>query len=92
MNVISADVGSNSVRVAITHFSRENCGRILANVSKEITVHSRNSRIYEQNTAEIWKQLCACIKECLRKSNLDYTTISGIAFTATCSLVVVEKK
>ncbi|RWS16941.1 FGGY carbohydrate kinase domain-containing-like protein [Dinothrombium tinctorium] len=84
-NVICTDVGSNSVRVAIINVNAANICRVLCTTTKEITVYNRKPLYYEQKTSEIWDA------QCLQSVHLDFRTIDAIAFTATCSLVIVEE-
>lgn len=92
MNVISVDVGSGSVRVALTSFTDGNTSvaKVLSSESKVTTTHNPHPDWYEQSTSEIWSAVVHCIKECLKRSGTN--SVDGIAFTATCSLVVVGPK
>lgn len=87
MKVISVDVGSGSVRAAITEFDQGHVGSLLASCTKEILTESPNPDWYEQSSGDIWDAVVECIKACTSKAGGD---VSGIAFTATCSLVIVE--
>lgn len=93
MNLIGVDVGSGSVRVALTSF-KESSGKstavVLASKSKETKTTSPRYDWYEQSTSEIWSAVVSCIKECFKESGV--SDVQGIAFTATCSLVIVEPK
>lgn len=95
MNLLGVDVGSGSVRVALTSFTSQTnknttIAKVLQSESTPTTTHSPQDDWYEQSTSEIWSALVDCVKECLRKSGT--TDVHGIAFTATCSLVVVGPK
>ena len=95
MNLIGVDVGSGSVRVALTSFHKEplvkrTAAVVLASESKETKTISPQHDWYEQSTSEIWSAVVSCIKECLKKSGVN--DVHGIAFTATCSLVVVGSR
>ncbi|CAG2104273.1 unnamed protein product, partial [Medioppia subpectinata] len=93
MIVIGADVGSGSVRVAFIKLAD---GQIeatpLATHKKEITVHNPMGEMYEQNSDEIWSGLCECVQECLKTSKVNVSQIGGVSFSATCSLVIIDKK
>lgn len=92
MNLLGVDVGSGSVRAALTSFTTQtinatSIAKVLANESKPTTTISPQDDWYEQSTSEIWSAVLECVKACLFKSKT--TDVHGIAFTATCSLVVV---
>lgn len=95
MNLLGIDVGSGSVRAALTSFtslpgSDKGTAIVLASESKLTATISPQDDWYEQSSREIWSAVVDSVKECLNKSKI--TNIHGIAFTATCSLVVVGPK
>lgn len=91
MNVIAVDVGTTSVRLAIVTF----CGeldsevRVISSYEENIS-HRQDGSKYEQSSAEVWQAICKCSRECLKRAKLPGQSIKGIAFSATCSLVVVD--
>ncbi|XP_054161609.1 FGGY carbohydrate kinase domain-containing protein-like [Oppia nitens] len=90
--VIGVDVGSGSVRVSLIKFVDGVIdSRPLATHKKSITVHNTNTHIYEQNTDEIWSALCECVQNCMKTANINYKQITGISFSATCSLAIIDK-
>jgi len=63
MLVISVDVGSASVRVAIIQFNNGIINdKPIANFSKPITVHNPRPDYYEQDSDQIWAAVCDCIQ------------------------------
>ncbi|CAG2179728.1 unnamed protein product, partial [Oppiella nova] len=91
--VIGVDVGSGSVRVALIKFESGVIeAKPLATHKKSITAHNPKAEWYEQNTDEIWDGLCYCVQECLKASKVNIEDISGISFSATCSLVIIDNK
>lgn len=88
LNVISVDVGTGSVRAALTSFDSNSCGNVLSTHSQNSTTYNPRTDFYEQNSQEIWSAVVSCIRSCLEEAGID--EIHGIAFTATCSLVVID--
>lgn len=88
MNVISVDVGTASVRAALTTFDNNSCGTVLATHSENTQSHNPRTDFYEQNSHEIWSAVASCIHSCLKEAGIDQ--VHGIAFTATCSLVIID--
>ncbi len=48
-------------------------------------------RIFEQSSSNIWSSLSLCSHRCLQSSSINPSSIKGISFDATCSLVVVNQ-
>lgn len=51
---------------------------------------SKDHRIFEQSTSDIWNAICSTVKHALKDSNLSPSNVKGIAFDATCSLAVTD--
>lgn len=52
--------------------------------------NSKDHRIFEQSTSDIWNAICSTVKHALKDSNLSPSNVKGIAFDATCSLAVTD--
>lgn len=91
MHVIAVDVGTTSVRLAIIHFGGQELNQVSvsSNTKKEID-HIQNGCKFEQKSEQIWKAICDCSRKCIQQSNIDIDSIEAIAFSSTCSLVVVD--
>lgn len=61
---------------------------VLASQTKPITVH-KNGNYYEQCSDEIWQAICDCCQKCLETANLSGEFVHSMAFSATCSMVIV---
>jgi len=61
MNVIAIDVGTQSVRCAIVNFE-DGKGNILSSQTKPIEIYSPSALFYEQDSNQIWSQVCQCVK------------------------------
>lgn len=92
MNVIGVDVGTTSVRLAIISFLGDQFqeASVVASCKRDINLTQDGVR-FEQNSMEIWDAICSCSRECLKKSEavISREPIASIAFSATCSLVIV---
>lgn len=83
--IIGVDVGSGSVRAGIFDLT----GTLLAHATQPITLFRHTGHIVEQSSHEIWQAVCHCIKEAVALSGVAPSSVAGIGFDATCSLVVV---
>jgi ribulose kinase len=45
--------------------------------------------VVEQSSREIWRAVCYCIKTAVASAGVAPSSIAGIGFDATCSLVVI---
>lgn len=91
MNVIAVDVGTTSVRLAIISFQGQDFNEVNLLSSHEIETSLHQDGVkFEQNSSEIWRAICECCKMCLSKSKILPKFIHGIAFSATCSLVIQQ--
>lgn len=82
---IGIDVGTGSARAGI--FDRT--GRMLATAKRDIALWRDGPDIAEQSSADIWRAVCASVREAMTQSGLSPDDIDGIGFDATCSLVVL---
>lgn len=87
--VISVDVGTTSVRLAIIVFYGEDLkhAKVLASQEKDID-HFQNGSRFEQQSRQIFEAICECSKVCIQRADIDPELIASIGFSATCSLVI----
>jgi len=83
--LIGVDVGSGSVRAGI--FDHD--GHLLAHASRPITLHRSSGNKVEQSSCEIWQSVCESVREAMSAADVPATSVKGIGFDATCSLVVL---
>ncbi|HHG8773981.1 TPA: FGGY-family carbohydrate kinase [Raoultella planticola] len=83
--IIGVDVGSGSVRAGIFNLN----GELLAHATREITLFRSAGNMVEQSSREIWQAVCECIKTAVAHAGASPSSVAGIGFDATCSLVVV---
>ena len=84
-NIIGVDVGSGSVRAGVFNLR----GKLLAHATREITLFRSAGNKVEQSSREIWQAVCYCIKTAVASAGVSPSSIAGIGFDATCSLVVI---
>ncbi|RYE34787.1 MAG: ribulokinase [Hyphomicrobiales bacterium] len=82
---IGIDVGTGSARAGI--FDRT--GRMLATAKRDIALYRDGPGIAEQSSADIWRAVCASVREAMGQAGLGPGDIAGLGFDATCSLVVL---
>ncbi|PRT56707.1 hypothetical protein B9G98_04327 [Wickerhamiella sorbophila] len=83
---IGIDVGTGSARACIMDES----GEIVALASKDIKRWEPKQDYFNQSVADIWEAACYCTKKALKDANVEPAQIKGLAFDATCSLVVCD--
>lgn len=82
---LGIDVGTGSARAGV--FDAD--GAMLASAKRDIALFIESGEIAEQSSEDIWRAVCASVREAVAKSGLGPRDIAGIGFDATCSLVVV---
>ncbi len=84
---IGVDVGTGSARAGI--FDAQ--GAMLASAVEPIRTFHPRADFVEQSSSNIWHAVCKCVREALSLAQIDTTTIRGLGFDATCSLVVTDE-
>ena len=84
---IGIDVGTGSARAGV--FAAD--GRMLAAAKRDIAIFHEDGDIVEQSSSDIWRAICAAVREAVASAGVAPTAIAGIGVDATCSLVVVGK-
>lgn len=82
---VGIDVGTGSARAGV--FTAD--GLMLASAKREIAIYFEDGDIVEQSSNDIWRAVCAAVRQAVQDSGIDSTSIRGIGVDATCSLVVV---
>lgn len=82
---IGVDVGTGSTRAGVFDLS----GAMLASAKRDIALYQDGPDIAEQSSRDIWRAVCASVREAVTLAGLTPNDIGGIGFDATCSLVVV---
>ncbi|WP_244629775.1 FGGY family pentulose kinase [Martelella limonii] len=85
-HVIAVDVGTASVRAGV--FSRD--GAMLARATHPLQVKRPGPRRGEYASQDIWRATATAIREALSGADIAPERIAGLAFGATCSLVLLD--
>ncbi|GAB0091174.1 FGGY [Sergentomyia squamirostris] len=83
---VGVDVGSGSARAGL--FTAD--GRSLGSIAQNFPTWSPLTDHYEQSSEEIWRSVCVCVRRLMEFRNPG--AVQGIGFTATCSLVTLDKE
>ncbi len=86
--VMAVDVGSTGARAGV--FDAH--GRMLATASHAFDVHRPQAGHAEHDARQIWAAVCACVRAARAESGLAPAEITGLAFDATCSLVMLGRQ
>lgn len=82
---IGIDVGTGSARAGVF----DGQGRAIAVARREIALHQDAPDVAEQDSGDIWRAVCASVREAVVKAGVPVASVKGVGFDATCSLVVV---
>jgi D-ribulokinase len=82
---LGIDVGTGSARAGL--FDRS--GQLLASAKADIATFREAGEMVEQSSNDIWRAVCASVREAIAKSGVAAGSVAGIGFDATCSLVVL---
>ena len=82
---LGIDVGTGSVRAGA--FNRQ--GKMRGKGEHPIQIWRPRPEFVEQSSEDIWKATIRATRACLRSGKIDPTSVSGISFDATCSLVAL---
>ena len=82
--VVGVDVGTGSARAGVFTFK----GQILGHADHPILMHKPKPDHAEHSSEDIWTAVGKAVKSALTSAKADPSSIAGISFDATCSLVV----
>lgn len=85
---IGVDVGTGSVRAGLVKHD----GSLIASSTQDTITYrdTKDHRIFEQSTTNIWTGICKVIKDVLAEANVAPADVKGLGFDATCSLAVSD--
>ncbi|GAA5904552.1 FGGY-family carbohydrate kinase [Sporobolomyces salmoneus] len=85
---IGVDVGTGSARAALV----SDQGDIVAESTYNTTTwrDEKDKDIFEQSSGQIWSCISQACRDVLKSSQVDPSSVKGIGFDATCSLVVAN--
>ena len=85
--VCAVDVGTGSARAGIF----EADGAMLARQVHPIVLNQPGDREAEHDSEDIWRAVCRAVNAAMDEAGVAADRIAGLAFDATCSLVVRDK-
>lgn len=86
--VLGIDVGSGSARCGV--FDRD---AALVGVGKHpIAQHRPTAERVEQSSSDIWSAVCVAVHDALHHAGIDGTEVEALSYSATCSLVLLDKE
>jgi D-ribulokinase len=85
---LGIDVGTNSVRVGA--FNQK--GQLRAKGEHPIRIWRPRPDFVEQSSEDIWSAFSKATRACLTNGGIDPTSVKGLSFDATCSLVALGKE
>jgi D-ribulokinase len=83
---IGVDVGTGSARAGVF----DAAGRLIASARRPIATWREPGEIVEQSSDDIWRAVCAAVREAVSGAGQPLDAYAGMGFDATCSLVVVD--
>src|ERR1700746_1113499 len=84
---IGVDVGTASARAGM--FAAD--GTLLATARRPIAIWHEAGDIAEQSSADIWAACAEAVRDVVNETGRPPSTIKGIGFDATCSLVALDR-
>lgn len=87
MAFIGVDTGTGSARAGVFNAR----GVLLSSAKQDIAIYREPGDIVEQSSADIWQAVCASVRKALESGAIEPSSVAGIDFDATCSLVVLGK-
>lgn len=85
--VAGVDVGTGSARAGL--FALD--GTLLAHAAHPIAIQRPDADFVEQDSEDIWRAVGLALRAALAQGGIDPARVKGLAFDATCSLVVRDR-
>lgn len=85
--ILGIDVGSGSARCGV--FDRD--ASLLGVGKHPIAQHRPALDHVEQSSDDIWSAVCIAVKQALAKARVDGSDVAALSFSATCSLVLLDR-
>jgi D-ribulokinase len=83
---IGVDVGTSSARAGVF----DETGNLLATARHPIAVWHEAGHVVEQSSSDIWAACAASVRAAMAETGLPPSSVKGIGFDATCSLVALD--
>ncbi|RDE09946.1 FGGY-family carbohydrate kinase [Pelagibacterium lacus] len=85
--LVAVDVGTTSARAGVV----TDTGAMLARAEAGIALRRNGADEAEHDSEDIWRAVCRAVNAALAMADADPARVAGIAFDATCSLVVRDR-
>ena len=85
--VVGVDVGTGSARAGVL----DRKGVLLGRAECAIEMNQPRSNHSEHDSEQVWSAVCTAVRAALAAAGATGTEVAGVAFDATCSLVVRDK-
>lgn len=82
--LVAVDVGTTSARAGVV----TGAGEMRSRAHAPIALRREGAVRAEHDSEDIWRAVCAAVRQAVIEARADPDAIAGIAFAATCSLVV----
>lgn len=83
---LGVDVGTGSARAGVF----DSMGKTLAVAARDIRIWRTQPDFVEQSSDNIWRAVCAAVVDALRAAAISPSSVRGVGFDATCSLVALD--
>ncbi len=84
---IGIDVGTGSARAGVFDAS----GKMLGQSSHPIQIWKPQADFVEQSSDDIWSAAAASVRQAVAEAHIEASSVRGIGFDATCSLVALDE-
>ena len=85
--LVAVDVGTGSARAGVLTPQ----GALLARAEHAIAMNRTDANHAEHDSEQIWRAVCAAVREAMSQAGADPSQVVGLSFDATCSLVVRDR-
>lgn len=86
--LVAVDVGTTSARAGVVTAT----GALLARAQAPIAIRREGAKRGEHDSEDIWRAVCAAVRNAVAQAGVDAARVTGIGFAATCSLVVRDRE
>ncbi|HLV84332.1 MAG TPA: FGGY-family carbohydrate kinase [Devosia sp.] len=86
--LVAVDVGTGSARAGVLTAE----GGLLARAEHAIVMNRTDANHAEHDSGQIWRAVCAAVREAITRAGAEPGHVVGLSFDATCSLVVRDRQ
>ncbi|WP_110692229.1 FGGY-family carbohydrate kinase [Salinicola halophyticus] len=85
---LGVDIGTGSARVGVF----DDRGELLGEAKSPIAIHRPLEHHVEQSTTDIWRAVCDATRRAVSQADINPALVMGMSVSATCSLVLLDRK